>query len=183
MSYKRLLSELLPYNMIKWLFDKKPTYKAITLKLLLFIKIIFPSRFIRSRSVFMITRIIFLYALCEFLGPMVYWPTIMANTSTNNTSAENGEVVVLQVNEHNHHSWRYNILILRAWLGSCLALGLLIGLILIVLIWSFLWKKYHVPFKRYFGVKSQDCKKDYDQRQFEMQDIETQACFLENTVH
>jgi len=111
---------------------------------------------------------------------MVYWPTVMANT--NETSTDNSNVR-LQVNEHSYHSWQYNILILRAWLGSCLALGLLIALILIVLIWSFLWKKYHVAFKRYFGMKSRECKRDSDQQEFEMQDIETQACFLENAVH
>lgn len=115
-------------------------------------------------------------------GPTVLWPSIMTNTSTNQTIGDDYGDVRLP-NEHNRHTWHYNTLILRAWLGTCLALGLLIGLTLIVLIWTFIWKKYHASFKRYFGMRSRESKRHSDLRQFEMQDFETQAGFLENATH
>lgn len=80
----------------------------------------------------------------KFEGPEATWSKVMVNATKNATATK-----VRLPYSVSHHSWHHNKMILRVWLGTCLAVGLFIAFTLIILVCTFLWKKHKQTLKRH----------------------------------
>ncbi|XP_031562086.1 uncharacterized protein LOC116297903 [Actinia tenebrosa] len=90
-------------------------------------------------------------------GPEAAWSNVMVNDTKNATATK----VQLPYGV-SHHSWEYNKLILHAWLGTCLSVGLLITLTLIILVCTFLWKKHKKTLRKHRGKLQENNYNDID---------------------